>query len=137
MEMGMMSMAQNATLTTLLMSQLVPVLGQNQGVDLSGRPLHWNSTTTIPFHHSPPSQMLSSPPISRVAKKMSLDDFIHEYGLERMRTKIDSIGWEPGQSVKHLEKDEWAREMIFGSTGAGFKLMEWKEFLKAAEAIRK
>ena len=137
MEMGMMSMAQNATMTTLLMSQLMPALGQNQAGGLFGRPSHWSTTTAPPLHMSPPTQQHSSPPAAQIANPMSLDDFIIENSFQGIREKIEAIGWEPGQAVFDLDDKPWARPMIFGAEGAGFKLMEWIRFAKAAEVARK
>jgi len=134
MEMGMMSMAQNATLNTLLMSQLVPLLSQNQPGALFGKP----STISAPLSHtSPPKQPDSSPLAPRSFGLMSLDDFIVENDFEDIRAKIVKIGYKPGQSVRNLGDNPQYREMIFGENEAGFRLMEWMRFSQAAEAVRK
>jgi hypothetical protein len=137
MEMGMMSMAQNATMMTLLMSQLMPALGQNQTGGLLGRSLHWNPTTTTPSCMPPLHQQHSSPLTAQITNPMLLDDFISEYSFYGICEKIEALGWEPGQLVHDLEDKPWARPMIFGAEGAGFKLMEWVRFAKAAEVVRK
>ena len=96
MEISMMTMAQNATLNTLLMSQLVPLLGQNQpGTLLSG-----SSTGAAPVSHpSSTRQPDSSPLAPRSYTLMSLDDFILENDLEDIHAKIFKLGYKPGQSV--------------------------------------
>ena len=137
MEMGMMSMAQNATMTTLLMSQFMPTVGQNQAGGLFGRSSHWNPSTAMPSHVSPPTEQHSSPLAAQITNPMSLDDFIIENNFQSIREKIEAIGWEPGQPVCDLDDKPWARQMIFGAEGAGFKLMEWIRFAKAAEVARK
>ena len=141
MEISMMSMAQNATLNTLLMSQLVPLLGQNRpalfgGSSTGAVPLSHPSSTDVPplSHLSSSRQPDSSPLAPRSYTLMSFDDFILQNDLDDICDKIFKIGYKPGQPVRNLVDDPRYKEMIFGEKEAGFKLMEWMRFAQAAEA---
>ena len=124
-EISMMSMAQNVTLNTLLMSQLVALLSQNQ----PGALFKGSSTGAVLLSHPSSSRKPDSSPLAPQSYTlMSFDDFILENDLDDICAKILKIGYKPGQPVWNLVDDPQYKEIIFSEKEAGFKLKEWMWF---------